>query len=58
MILALCAALWVAKSKVYPDADDAGEFTDVQLKGEADASGRPTGKKKSIVKRLFGWITG
>ena len=47
LILALLAAVWVAKSWVYPDADDGGEFTDAQLEGKADLNGKAvsSGKK-------------
>ena len=47
LLLALVAALWVAKAKVYPDADDAGEFTDDELEGKAERDGAaaPSGMK-------------
>ena len=47
LILALIAAVWVAKSWIYPDADDGGEFTDAQLEGKADLTGKAvSGGKK------------
>lgn len=40
LLLGLLAALWVAKAKVYPKTDDAGEFTEAQLDGKDDLDGK------------------
>jgi len=43
LLLALLAALWVAKAAVYPDTDATGEFSETELAGkstEAELAGQ------------------
>jgi len=37
LLLALLAALWVAKAAVYPDTDATGEFSETELAGKSNA---------------------
>ncbi len=36
LLLALLAALWVAKAAVYPDTDATGEFSEAELAGKSN----------------------